>query len=63
MKAKFSKKLVLNKKTISALNQLELNGLKGGTLLPNSLVRIMGCTNTCDPTNQTHDPNQLCYAC
>ncbi len=63
MKATFSKKLVLNKETISALDELELLGLKGGTLIPYSLARLLCGTNTCDPTNQTHDPNVLCRAC
>lgn len=48
MKAKKLKKLVLNKNTISNLNELELNMAKGGTSTDYCIT--LGCypTNACD---------------
>ena len=51
---RFTKKLVLNKKTVSNLDKLEMANLKGGaftdSILPGCVTNEMYCTvASCDP--------------
>lgn len=65
---RFSKKLVFNKTTVSDLDKLEFNRVRGGTYLTPIISAIPGMH--CYPypdyepmTDQTNDPNQICAAC
>lgn len=56
MKSKtFSKKLILNKKTVADLNNKGMKGLVGGG--PGLLLTCLTCTD-CSPSNE---PPELCH--
>jgi natural product precursor len=58
---KFEEKLTLNKKTIADLNSSEMNGLKGGQIIPDEMSRyytLCGC-----PTKWEYSCFTYCGSC